>query len=113
MLGSFLWVFLVVFGMNIGIAVGAVGMWKSRSDFQGRGKTKGNLVLVFLRFSTARHFHGAPRFSCYFPLLPEAHKQLVLGLLHLTRRRGVAVRLGELVQGLNAQGRLQIALAFR
>src|SRR6266478_4872180 len=26
----------------------AVGMWESRSDFQGLGKTKGNLVLVFL-----------------------------------------------------------------
>jgi len=28
----------------------AVGMWESRSDFQGLGKTKGNLVLVFLVF---------------------------------------------------------------
>jgi hypothetical protein len=29
---------------------GAVGMWESRSDFQGPGETKGNLGLVFLVF---------------------------------------------------------------
>ena len=30
--------------------VGAVGMWKSRSDFQGLWETKGNLGMVFLVF---------------------------------------------------------------
>src|SRR3981189_2580146 len=29
---------------------GAVGMWESRSDFQGLWETKGNLGLVFLVF---------------------------------------------------------------
>jgi hypothetical protein len=29
---------------------GAVGMWESRSDFQGLWETKGNLGLVFLFF---------------------------------------------------------------
>ena len=28
--------------------MGAVGMWESRSDFQGRTGVEGNLVLVFL-----------------------------------------------------------------
>ena len=32
------------------LLVGAVGMWKSRSDFQGLWETKGNLGLVFLVF---------------------------------------------------------------
>ena len=40
---------------------GAVGMWESRSDFQGPWETKGNLGLVFLVFH-ARHFHGLPGF---------------------------------------------------
>jgi len=33
-----------------GIVVGAVGMWESHSDFQGRWKEMGNLLLVSLAF---------------------------------------------------------------
>ena len=37
-------------GAEGGIVVGVVGLWESRSDFQGRWETKGNLVfLVFHR----------------------------------------------------------------
>ena len=55
-----------------GIIVGAVGMWESRSDFQGRGKTQGNLGLVFLVFHgptfprRSEDFHARLR-SCRKP----------------------------------------------
>ena len=48
------------------VVVGAVGMWESRSDFQGRWeewKTWG----WFSRLSTDRHFHGSPVSSFWLP----------------------------------------------
>ena len=63
--------------------------------------------------STARHFHGAPRFSCVgsscgFPLLTEAKEQLALGGLHELRRFGITVGLDPPVQAWEAPGGLQI-----
>src|ERR1700736_403097 len=45
-----------------GNIVGAVGMWESRSDFQGLWETQGKPVVGFPRFPHARHFHSPPRF---------------------------------------------------
>ena len=39
------------------IVVGAVGMWESRSDFQGRWETR-ETCFWFSSFSIARHFHS-------------------------------------------------------
>ena len=39
------------------VVVGAVGMWESRSDFQGRWETR-ETCLWFSSFPTARHFHS-------------------------------------------------------
>ena len=57
--GSFLWVFRFCFHKEL--IIGAVGMWESRSDFQGRWERR-ETWFWFSSFSTARHFHGAPRF---------------------------------------------------
>jgi hypothetical protein len=40
---------------------GAVGMWESRSDFQGLWEERETWVR-FSSLSIARHFHGPPRF---------------------------------------------------
>ncbi len=39
---SFLWGFGFVWGIEKQGIIGAVGMWESRSDFQGRWTTVGN-----------------------------------------------------------------------
>ena len=60
--------------------VGAVGMWESRSDFQGRWEER-HTWGWFSSLSTARHFHRPPP-SCAPPRL-ETGKQFVFGFLHL------------------------------
>jgi hypothetical protein len=73
------------------IVIGAVGMWESRSDFQGRWEARETVVLVF------RAFHGSsfPRPSCgglsTLSLGIEAAKQLALGILHAACCLGIAV----------------------
>jgi len=42
------------------IVVGAVGMWESHSDFQGRWETR-ETCFWFSSFSIARHFHSPVR----------------------------------------------------
>jgi hypothetical protein len=54
-----------VLGSERGLIIDAVGMWKSRSDFQGRWETMGNLILVFLVF----HRPAFPRCSPVFHAL--------------------------------------------
>src|SRR5271156_7220635 len=88
-------------------------MWESRSDFQGRGKRKGNLVLVFLVFHGPGISTALPRFSCAHALLAEAEEELAFSFLHLPGRLGVADLVGDLIQGLDAESRFKIALRTR
>src|SRR5205807_2076579 len=52
----------VGFALSLG-AAGAVGMWESRSDFQGRWKGW-KTCIWFSRLSTDRHFHSLARLRC-------------------------------------------------
>src|SRR5215212_7040288 len=69
--------------------VAAVGMWESRSDFQGRWAPR-ETWCWFSWASTARHFHS--RLSCRSRLL-ETGEQLPFRLLHAARCFRVAARL--------------------
>ena len=79
--GSFLWFFSCSFSDGKGTVAGAVGMWESRQRFPRAGERR-ETRFWFSSFSTARHFHGASRFSCALALLAEAEEELALGFLH-------------------------------
>ena len=89
---------------------GAVGMWESQQRFPRAVGNERETWFWFSSLSTARHFHSAPQFSYGLAFRLKAEKQKPLGVLHLPCGFGVALRLGELVQNLNAHARLEIAL---
>ena len=72
------------------IVVGAVGMWESRSDFQGRWETR-ETRFWFSSFPIARHFHS-PSAVARRGLLAEAKRANSL-LLACCIRRAAAVSL--------------------
>jgi hypothetical protein len=88
--------------------------WKcgNRAAISKGGGKRRETWFWFSSISTARHFHGAPRFSRASPLLLEAEKQRWLGGLHELGRFGVAMRVGNLVQGVKADGGLEVAPAW-
>ena len=51
------------------------------------------------------------RVSCPFPFLAETQKQFLFGLFHAPRGLGIALRTGQLIHGLDAEYRLQIAFS--
>src|SRR5450755_2275503 len=88
-------------------------MWKSRRAISKGCGTRRETRFWFSSFSTARHFHGAPRFSCAFSLLAESEEELPLGVLHLSRRLGIALPFRDLVQSCNADFFFEVARRFR
>src|SRR5580692_5853678 len=99
-LGSFL---LCVLGRKKKM-VGAVGMWKTRSVFQGRWAAVGNRAKRpersdggFPPLSTARHFHSvrSAAKSGSGAELGDASQQLAPGALHVERGFGIGLMLGE------------------
>jgi hypothetical protein len=64
--GPFWFLILVFIFLERETIVGAVGMWKSRSDFQGQWEDR-ETVVWFFSLPTARHFHSAA--VCFFHAL--------------------------------------------
>src|SRR6266568_4582090 len=83
-----------------GLVVGAVGMWESRSDFQGLWEARETWVW-FSSLSIARHFHSPPRFNLRAPFVVQAREQLAFGCLHVDGGLSVGLdpgRSGQLIR---------------
>src|ERR1700693_5535302 len=83
-------------------AAGAVGMWESRSDFQGLWEER-ETRFWFSSLSIARHFHGPPRFSSCATLVARSNQQLPFGLLHFLRRLRIRFRCRDVGQLIHRQ----------
>ena len=84
-------------------------MWESRSDFQGRWKTR-ETWFWFSSFSTVRHFHN-PLPAVQHGVLAgvKLANSLCLACCIRARRRSVAFRLGNAAQSLKRVPWLEIA----